>query len=291
MQMHSSSVVTVKALTDTWLSVSSSLSVFSRLSLACRHGKAVNVSDYTLMVSYVLSFQYYAVFRCTNDNSSDGRLLDLSDAGELKACLTSILDTAKISRFIDSVQTVLTATEGETHPDLADLGVEMINQSAQSPWIRDLTSDAEARSDFLRWIDRSLGNAETKGDFLRGQAASEAELIMEQLKVWFAFKLKGEQQRHTVGHHMSHYDEVFNETDRIVAILSLRCHTSVHAVPGMYLCRLHNSILQCHCECLRLPAFTSPSPVEVLQLCIAQFYKSASWGKQSMASKAAQLVW
>lgn len=95
------------------------------------------MSDYTLMVSYVLSFQYYAVFRCTTDNSSDGRLLDLSDPGKLKTCLTSILDTAKISTFVANVQTILSATEGETHPDLADLGGEMIKQSAQSPWIRD----------------------------------------------------------------------------------------------------------------------------------------------------------
>lgn len=239
--MHSNRGVCVKALTNT---------------LACRFGKAGNVSDYTLMVSYVLSFQYYAVFRCTSGNSSDGRILDLSDPGELKTCLSSILDKAKIKTFYKSVLTILSATDGDTHPDLADLGLELIRQSAQSPWIHDLTSNAEARSDFLHWIDNSLGDAEAKGDFLQGQAASDPEPIggIDRLKVWFAYKLKGEQQHHTVGHYMTDYDQVFNETDRIVAaVLSLRCHASAHTIPGMYLCASHDSIsnvnaIHAHCH-------------------------------------------
>lgn len=142
-------------------------------------------------------------------------------------------------------------------------------------------SDAEAKRDFLGWIERSLGDAEAKKDFLQGQA--DAELITEQLKVWFAFKLKGEQQRHTVGHHMSDYDEVFNETDRIVAaVLSLRCPTSAN-VPGMCLCTSHDSISNVsanlvHCQVHMSVAWVHRSCVI---WCIAQFHEHASWSKHA----------
>lgn len=185
---------------------------------ACRNDgkstKAGNVSDYTLMVSYVLSFQYYAVFRCTS--SSDGRPLNLSNPDELRKCRNSVWDTDNIRLFINSVKEILLAAPGDTHRNLAGFGSEMVAQSANSPW-----------------IDKVLSGEEEDISLTQGRALSNNQ--EDRLKIWFAYKLRGEEQRHTTGHHMNDYDEVYNETDRIVAaVLSMPCPVSGGNTPGTW---------------------------------------------------------
>ncbi len=94
----------------------------------------------------------------------------------------------------------------DTQPDLAAVGSDIIQKSANSPWIDKILAKEES-SDVLSVYPPLSGNSDQT----------------ERLKIWFAHKLKGEQQRHIAGHHMEDDDQVFNETDRIVAaVLDLR---------------------------------------------------------------------
>ena len=172
---------------------------------ASKDGRVLNVSDYTLMVSYVMSLQYYAIFRCAGPDT-DGHPLDLAVDVHQEECKTRVWDTARIHAYTESIEQILTATTGEdTHLDLSGVGREIIDKAANSPWIGKILSG----EDYSSIVDQAALSAEP--DFV------------DRLKIWFAYKLQGEQQRHTAGHHLDEDDEVFNETDRVVeAVLRLR---------------------------------------------------------------------
>ncbi|DBB00174.1 TPA: hypothetical protein ACH3X1_014010 [Trebouxia sp. C0004] len=174
-------------------------------SKASKDGIVPNVSDYTLMVSYVMSLQYYAIFRCTGPGT-DGHPLDLAIDVHQEECRRRVLDTARIRAYTDSVDKILTATFGEdTHLNLSGVGRATLVKAAYSPWIGKI----------LRGEDHS--------SIVDHAALSAEPERYARLKIWFAYKLQGEQQRHTAGHHLEEDDEVFNETDRVVeAVLRLR---------------------------------------------------------------------
>ncbi|DBA71017.1 TPA: hypothetical protein ACH3X2_011447 [Trebouxia sp. C0005] len=176
---------------------------------AGKDGRVLNVSDYTLMVSYVLSLQYYAIFRCAGPDT-DGHPLDLAIDVHKEECTKRVWDTARIRAYTTSIDQILTATPGEdTHPDLAGVGREIIEKAAYSPWIGRILSGEDHSS----IVDHAALSAEPDK--------------YDRLKIWFAYKLQGEQQRHTAGHYLEEDDEVFNETDRIVeAVLRLRFDSS-----------------------------------------------------------------
>ena len=159
------------------------------------------------MVSYVMSLQYFAIFRCDSGFQSDGHLLDLANANELGECKWRIQSAAHINAFVDSVTTILTASAEDGHADLAGLGSDLIQKTASSPWIGKILS-GEDSSNAMQGYDCAW--------------SAKAELT-DRLTIWFAHKLQGEMQRHTAGHHAEEDDQVFNETDRIVAaVLDMR---------------------------------------------------------------------
>ena len=151
----------------------------------------LNVSDYTLMVSYVMSLQYYAIFWCAGPDT-DGHPLDLAMDSHQEECRRRVWDTARIHAYTNSIDQILTPTLGEdTHPDLSRVGREIIEKAANSPWIGKILSGEDHSS----IVDQAAWSAEP--DFV------------DRLKIWFAYKLQGEQQRHTAGHHLEEDDEVF----------------------------------------------------------------------------------
>lgn len=172
-----------------------------QLASLCRKHDASCLRDYVLLVDYVLSLQYFRLFRW---DFTKHCLLDLSN----DECMHRVLDATKVCEYLRGVQAVLSGTQFDT-------AKHILRAQISSKWIID---DHKHRGQSLKLTDQR-------------DCPSAPGLSLPMLQLLLINKFEAERSRSTYLRHISDQqrNDAFNETDRIVAqLLGVQVEEGTH---------------------------------------------------------------
>ena len=175
--------------------------------LNCRGLDSSCLTDYVLLIDYLLSLQYFRIFRWDN---SDHCVLKASN----DECMQRIMDPKLLCDYLRGLEAVLDKR-------LLAVAEHVLHEQISTEWI---VKEYQQTAKSLK-----LTTQQTCPGF--------AKLFLPRLQLLLLIKLKAERARNTYLSSIKEQDrnDVFNETDRIVANL-LRVQSEAGETPHQRMC-------------------------------------------------------
>ena len=180
--------------------------IIEMLSVCGNRRELSELGDLVLLIDYVMSLQYFRIFRMDDDPQS--ALLELNNG----AIRQRLGDISLLRAYVDGLKLILDGHPvGPKSKSLWQLASSILvaELKAALPWMRKEHHEMWPASN---WTDDIMN----PGQMAREAAPDHFDSFLQKLGLLLRKKLVGEQKRHTAGRHTHEDDEIFNETDRIV---------------------------------------------------------------------------
>jgi len=163
-------------------------------------------NDVVLAMDYVISMQYFRIFRWNRD--SEDSLSSIEDSRKLLLPGNEHFDS-----FLDGFKEVLGGEE-----------LKAVYAVLRFPLQSAFDSKVDDEDDEEHWLKTTYTQLQTVYQLPKWSAAVWNDMHWNEfesalLKVWLHVKMSSENSRHAVGHHSTEADRQFTETDRLIKSL------------------------------------------------------------------------